>query len=106
MIVFFKNRTFFDSDFFAYLEDVDLGYRAQLHGWKNVYCADALVLHTGSGTTGHGYSDFKVYHSARNNIYLLYKNTPASQLLFNLPFFTLGSLLKYHYFKKQKGKGA
>ena len=98
---FFRNRIFFDSDFFAYLEDVDLGYRAQLHGWKNVYCADALVLHTGSGTTGHGYSDFKVYHSARNNIYLLYKNTPASQLLFNLPFFTLGSLLKYHYFKKR-----
>lgn len=91
----------FDSNFFAYLEDVDLGYRAQLHGWKNVYCADALVLHTGSGTTGHGYSDFKVYHSARNNIYLLYKNMPASQLLFNLPFFTLGSLLKYYYFKKR-----
>ena len=97
----FAKIGFFDSDFFAYLEDVDLGYRAQLHGWKNVYCADALVLHTGSGTTGHGYSDFKVYHSARNNIYLLYKNTPASQLLFNLPFFTLGSLLKYHYFKKR-----
>ena len=97
----FEQIGLFDSGFFAYLEDVDLGYRARIYGWKNVYCADALVLHTGSGTTGHGYSDFKVYHSARNNIYLLYKNMPASQLIFNLPFFIIGSLLKYHYFKKR-----
>lgn len=97
----FEEIGLFDPDFFAYLEDVDLGYRAQIHGWKNRYCAKALVLHTGSGTSGHGYTAFKVYHSARNNIYVIYKNMPFSQILFNLPFLLTGTLLKYTYFKKR-----
>ena len=43
---------------FAYLEDVDIGYRAKLHGYRNLFCPTARVLHVGSGT------------SARDIIYL------------------------------------
>ena len=28
----------FDSEFFAYMEDVDLGYRARINGYKNLFC--------------------------------------------------------------------
>ena len=28
---------YFDENHFAYLEDIDIGYRARIHGYKNVY---------------------------------------------------------------------
>lgn len=34
----------FDHEHFAYLEDLDIGYRARLHGYENWYCPEALVL--------------------------------------------------------------
>lgn len=91
----------FDDRFFAYLEDVDIGYRARLHGYQNLYCPAASVLHAGSGTSGHGYTPFKVYYSARNNIFLLHKNQTTLQLLVNFPFILSGTLLKYLYFRKR-----
>lgn len=92
---------YFDSRFFAYLEDVDLGYRARISGLQNVYCPTASVLHVGSGTTGHRYTPFKVYHSTRNNLFLLKKNQTTLQLFLNFPFITAGFLLRYLYFKKR-----
>lgn len=39
------NGEFFDEDFFAYKEDVDVAWRAQLLGWKAVYEPSALAYH-------------------------------------------------------------
>ncbi|UUZ83044.1 glycosyltransferase family 2 protein [Paenibacillus sp. P26] len=39
------NNDFFDNDFFAYKEDVDVAWRARLLGWKAFYCADAVAFH-------------------------------------------------------------
>ena len=97
----FEQIGYFDNRFFAYLEDVDMGYRARLFGWKNVFCPEAMVLHVGGGTSGHGYSAFKVYHSARNNLFLLKKNMLPLQLLINAPFLLSGSILKYVYFRRR-----
>ncbi len=36
---------FFDSDFFAYREDADVAWRAQLLGWKCLYTPAALAYH-------------------------------------------------------------
>jgi GT2 family glycosyltransferase len=36
---------FFDEDFFAYREDADLAWRAQLAGWKCLYTPKALAYH-------------------------------------------------------------
>lgn len=36
---------FFDEDFFAYKEDVDVSWRGQLLGWKFYYVADAQAEH-------------------------------------------------------------
>jgi GT2 family glycosyltransferase len=36
---------FFDSDFFAYREDADLAWRAQLLGWKCLYAPNAIAYH-------------------------------------------------------------
>lgn len=39
------NGEFFDSDFFAYREDADLAWRAQLLGWKCLYAPNAIAYH-------------------------------------------------------------
>ncbi|MBX3052745.1 MAG: glycosyltransferase family 2 protein [Caldilineaceae bacterium] len=74
----------FDEDFFAYLEDVDLAWRAQLAGWRSVLEPKARVYHIHSATLGNG-SPFKNYLLGRNKIWLIIKNYPAPWLLFYLP---------------------
>ena len=76
----------FDEEHFAYLEDIDLGYRAQIAGYENWYLPKAGVYHVGSGTSGSRYNQFKIRYSSRNNVYMLYKNMPLLQILLNLPF--------------------
>ena len=39
------NHEFFDADFFAYREDADLAWRAQLLGWKCLYTPLAVAYH-------------------------------------------------------------
>jgi GT2 family glycosyltransferase len=36
---------YFDEDFFAYYEDVDLAWRAQARGWRAVYAPQATATH-------------------------------------------------------------
>ncbi len=97
----FETVGYFDLLHFAYLEDVDLGYRARIHGYRNVYCPTAIVYHIGSATSGGTvYNDFKVKLSSRNNVYLNYKNMPLLQLIINFPTLAIGTFIKYLYFKK------
>jgi hypothetical protein len=65
----------FDEDFFAYLEDVDLAWRARRAGWRALYVPAARVLHHHSATAVEG-SPFKSFHLGRNKIWLLVKNYP------------------------------
>ncbi|SHJ17587.1 glycosyltransferase family 2 protein [Parasporobacterium paucivorans] len=89
-----------DPAHFAYLEDVDLGYRAKIYGYRNMYCSKSIVYHVGSGTSGSKYNSFKVKLTARNSIYLNYKNMPIIQLVLNFLFLLLGFAVKALYFKK------
>ncbi len=98
----FEEIGYFDENFFAYMEDVDIGYRANIFGYKNIYCSDARILHIGSGTSGSGRNAFKARLSGRNNIYLAYKNMPFLQLLLNLPFLIIGFVIKKLFFSRYK----
>ena len=101
----FETIGYFDEMHFAYLEDIDVGYRARIAGYDNVYCPHAVVYHVGSGTSGSKYNSFKVRLAARNNIYLNYKNMPFLQLLVNVLPIGAGMTVKYLFFKK-RGFGA
>ena len=74
----------FDERFFAYLEDVDLAWRAQWAGWRALYVPEATVLHAYSGTSREG-SAFKLRFLGRNKVWLLAKNYPRPALLRYLP---------------------
>jgi GT2 family glycosyltransferase len=71
----FEGEGGFDESFFCYLEDVDLGFRLRLRGQRCVQVRSAEVLHAGSAISGH-FSDFSVFHSYRNRVWLFAKNTP------------------------------
>lgn len=94
----------FDERHFAYLEDIDIGYRAGIYGYRNVYVPGAQVLHVGSGFSGSRHNAFKVKLSSRNSVYLSWKNMPGVQLILNAPFLVLGCLVKYLFFVR-KGLG-
>lgn len=96
----FDEIGYFDENHFAYLEDIDIGYRARIYGYYNMYCPTALVYHVGSGTSGSKYNSFKVKLAARNNLYLNYKNMPALQLVLNFIPLAIGYFVKYLFFCK------
>lgn len=94
----FEEIGYFDERHFAYLEDLDVGYRARIQGYENWYLPEAVVYHVGSGTSGSRYNAFKVRYSSRNNVYVICKNMPLFQILLNLPFLTAGFLIKLLFF--------
>ncbi|MGD8585899.1 MAG: glycosyltransferase family 2 protein [Chloroflexota bacterium] len=68
---------FLDERFYFSCEDVDLGWRAHLAGWRVLYVPAAVVYHklkaTGSDVTAS-------YYDGRNYLYLIWKNYPGSLL--------------------------
>ncbi len=100
----FSEIGYFDVNHFAYLEDVDIGYRANICGYPNRYVPEAIVYHAGSAVSGSRHNEFKVKLSAANSIYLVYKNMPLLQVIINLPFLLVGFLCKFAFFSK-KGLG-
>jgi GT2 family glycosyltransferase len=64
-----------DDDFFFSCEDMDLGWRAQLAGYRCIYAPDAVVYHhlaaTGGGVTAS-------FYDGRNAIWILIKDYPRA----------------------------
>jgi GT2 family glycosyltransferase len=74
----------FDETYFAYNEDVDLGFRLQLTGHRCVFIPNARVLHTGSASTGRG-SDTSIYYGHRNLVWTFFKDMPTGLLILLFP---------------------
>ncbi len=74
----------FDESFFCYFEDVDLGFRLRLAGYRCQAVSNAVVFHIGSAITGRR-SDFSIYHGHRNLVWSFFKNMPPSLLWRYLP---------------------
>ena len=94
----------FDEDYFCYVEDVDLGFRLRLAGYKAMYVPDAVVHHVGSATTGGQHSDFSVYHGHRNLVWTFVKNMPGALFWLLLPLHVLLNLASIIWFTLQ-GRG-
>jgi GT2 family glycosyltransferase len=75
----FREIGTFDNDFFAYYEDVDLSFRAQLAGWRIWYEPKAVVYHD-TGTTSKKIKGFTTYQTIKNLPWLLWKNVPTPLL--------------------------
>lgn len=78
----FEKIGLFDEDFFAYNEDVDLSFRAQLAGLRCLYVPQAVVYHIKGG-----FSDSYVAFclGVKNTLNVIVKNWPVDLFLVNLP---------------------
>lgn len=68
-----------DARFFAHNEEIDLCWRMRLNGYRIVCIPDSYVYHVGGGTLPQG-NPRKTYLNFRNNLTMLYKNLPDSDL--------------------------
>jgi GT2 family glycosyltransferase len=88
----FERAGGFDETFFCYVEDVDLGFRLRLSGERCIQLREAVVRHRGSAITGR-MSDFTLFHSYRNRLWLLLKNMPPALILVAVPLNLLCSAI-------------
>lgn len=93
----FEKAGGFDEDFFCYVEDVDLGFRLRLLGFRALYVAAAVAYHVGSATTGRR-SDFSVYHGHRNLVWTYVKNMPGALFWLFLPLHLALNVASVIYF--------
>ena len=79
----FDELGLFDESFFAYLEDVDWGFRAQLSGRACVYVPSAVAYHMGSASTRREGKPDPFFYGLprRNDVWMVLKNYPASALV-------------------------
>jgi GT2 family glycosyltransferase len=72
----FRKIGLFDEDFFAYYEEDDINFRAQLAGYLVITAPKAIVYHAVGGTSGK-IKGFTVYQTAKNYWYVYIKNMPG-----------------------------
>lgn len=82
----------FDEAYFAYYEDLDWAFRAQLAGVRCRYVPRAVLYHRGGATLGRGMTDFNGYHLWRNPIWLVVKCFPLGTALRHAPALATGQL--------------
>ncbi len=99
----FRKIGIFDEKFFAYYEDVDISFRAQLAGWKVWYEPAAKVYHQVNATSSK-LGSFNRYHSTKNFFMLYVKNMPGWLFWKYLPrFLVLAARLAASSFIKGGG---
>jgi len=74
----------FDEKFFAYYEDVDISFRAQIAGWKIVFAPKAIAYHK-IGATSSRIKGFATYQTMKNLPMIFWKNVPWSLVPVVLP---------------------
>jgi GT2 family glycosyltransferase len=73
----------FDEEFFMYCDDMDLGLRGRVAGWRCRFVPDAVVRHRYSASAGR-YSLRKVFLVERNRIWVMVKYFPWSAVILSL----------------------
>lgn len=80
----FREMKGFDGYFFAHMEEIDLCWRLQWAGYEIHSFPEVAVFHVGGGTLPKGNSR-KVFLNFRNNLIMLSKNLPLSELIWKIP---------------------
>ncbi|MEK7154661.1 MAG: glycosyltransferase family 2 protein [Patescibacteria group bacterium] len=75
----------FDPDYFAYFEETDLCWRTWILGYKVAFEPGSIIYHKMGATSSTMRSAFINYHSFKNRIRTIIKNTGPYTLLWMLP---------------------
>jgi GT2 family glycosyltransferase len=89
----FRSLGGFDGSFFAYYEDVDLGFRARRAGFECWYAPRAVAVHRGSATAAPRWREFESGYAVRNRWAAIAKNAPSRWLVCNAHWIVAGELV-------------
>lgn len=89
---YFEELGGFDSKYFLYLEDIDLGIRFEISGYKNVQLGGYSSLHFGSQSSGGHCSSIAAYYGQRNR-YLLASKGLSGKTNVNPIFWAFGDCM-------------
>lgn len=91
---------FFDESFFAYKEDVDVSWRAQIAGWVAYFVHDAFAQHDRGWKDNKSRKDISILTRKRsfiNRYYYILKNDQKIYVLLHSPFILVYDLLSHVY---------
>ncbi len=99
---------YFDEDFFAYKEDIDMAWRLRINGWKNFYYPKAIAFHYRTASMKEKVNSIVIiknrkkseiinYHSYKNHLMLLAKNEFFSNFILNFPYIIFYEFKKIVY---------
>lgn len=86
----FEEIGLFDEKFGSYLEDIDLGLRLQLAGYRCRYIPAAEVMHKGHGSAIR--KKQYIINMTRNRVLLVVKNIPFPLIIRTLPYLIAGQV--------------
>ncbi|MFH1133473.1 MAG: glycosyltransferase family 2 protein [Nanoarchaeota archaeon] len=92
------NGEYYDKDFFMFCEDLDLGLRCRLKGWKCVSAYEAIVHHHHGATIKQ--SESRIVYGIRNRLWVVQKDFPRSVINANILLilgFQLAVVVKYFF---------
>jgi GT2 family glycosyltransferase len=87
---YLQNIGGFDERFVSYLEDLDLGLRGRLSGYRCIFIPDAEILHKGHGSSIPSRDYVRLI--TRNRLLMFAKNIPFPLLVRHLPALLIGQL--------------
>lgn len=91
-----------DEAFFAHQEEIDLCWRMKNLGYRIVFQPQSMVFHVGGGSLPQG-NPRKTFLNFRNNLMMLYKNLPLSEMIWKMPFrFVLDWVAAWYSLVKNK----
>lgn len=90
----------FDSFLFAYHDDLDVGWRAAMHGIKSYYVPDSIVYHPPEGFS-FKWSPLKYYLLERNRHYCLLTHYSRSTFYKMLPALVLVEIAVFFFYLKK-----
>ncbi len=94
----FNSTGLFDEDFFAYYEDIDFSFRAQLSGYKCFYQPKAVCYHKRGGTSSVATHGFQTEMCEKNLVIMRFKNYPLLLYILYQPLFFTARIKRYYIF--------
>ena len=91
---------FFDETFFAYKEDVDVSWRAQLLGWKSLFVPNAIAEHSRGWQEEKKRSNIPLFirkNSYINRYFCMLKNDVVSRFVLHFPIIMMYEILSFAY---------